>query len=291
MIFGIIDIGSHTLRLAIYERKQKVDTLLTKSKFPIGLAGYLKNNVMEEEGIYALLSVLKKFREFLDAFKIEKVYAFATAAVRMSENKADILSRAKRETGFEIKIISGEEEAELAFIGATQESPVNHGAVIDIGGGSTEIVEFKGGKILKQYSLAIGAVALSKKYSAEFFPSLEARENIRNATIKAVQEANANLNVKDALALGGAAKGAKLLLNRTELEPIELKELNFLKEKFSKELTDVDKSLLLRTAADRAPILITGFVMLSALMESFHSERFYFCDGGVREGFMERYTK
>jgi len=291
MIFAAIDIGSHTLRLAVYERKNGADSLLTKTKFALGLAGYLKNNVMSEEGIFALLTHLKEFCKFLKAFDITKVHAFATAAVRMSENQDEILKRIKSETGLSIKVISGEEEATLAFLGATKNSPIDEGALFDIGGGSTEIVGFKDAKMTKEYSLPIGAVSLSKKYDAEFFPQKSAREKIKAATLKAIQEAKVNFAASRALALGGAAKGAKLLLNRDINDSISKAELDELLSRFTSELTNNDKSLLLRVVADRAPILITGFVMLSALMEALGSEKFYFRDGGVREGYIDRYVK
>ena len=291
MIFGIVDIGSHTLRLAVYERKNGVDSLLTKTKFALGLAGYLKDGTMSEEGIFSLLTHLKDFCKFLRAFDITKVYSFATAALRMSKNNAEILARIKNETGLDVKIISGEEEAALAFLGATKDSPIEEGALIDIGGGSTEIVTFAGDKIIENHSLPIGAVSLSKEYNAEFFPNEKARQNVRLATLKAAQTANIKVNAKKALALGGAAKGAKLLLNRDIIDSISKEEIDELLNRFQGELASHDKSLLLREVADRAPILITGFVMLSTLMETMHTEKFYYKDGGVREGYIDKYVK
>ena len=291
MIFGIIDIGSHTLRLAVYERKNGVDSLLTKTKFALGLAGYLKDGVMSEEGIFSLLTHLKDFCKFLRAFDITEVHSFATAALRMSKNNAEILARIKAETGLDVKIISGEEEAALAFIGATKDSPIKEGALIDIGGGSTEIVTFVGDKIIENHSLPIGAVSLSKKYNAEFFPSKKARESVRLETLKTAQTANIKVNAKKALVLGGAAKGAKLLLNRDIIDSISKEEIDELLNRFQGELSSHDKSLLLREVADRAPILITGFVMLSTLMETMHTEKFYYKDGGVREGYIDKYIK
>ncbi|MBO6303833.1 MAG: exopolyphosphatase [Selenomonadaceae bacterium] len=291
MIFGIIDIGSHTLRLAVYERKNGVDSLLTKTKFALGLAGYLKDGTMSEEGIFSLLTHLKDFCKFLRAFDITEVHSFATAALRMSKNNAEILARIKAETGLDVKIISGEEEAALAFIGATKDSPIKEGALIDIGGGSTEIVTFVGDKIIENHSLPIGAVSLSKKYNAEFFPSKKARESVRLETLKTAQTANIKVNAKKALVLGGAAKGAKLLLNRDIIDSISKEEIDELLNRFQGELSSHDKSLLLREVADRAPILITGFVMLSTLMETMHTEKFYYKDGGVREGYIDKYIK
>lgn len=291
MIFGIVDIGSHTLRLAVYERKNGADSLLTKTKFALGLAGYLKDGTMGEEGISLLLAHLKDFCKFLRAFDIAEIHSFATAALRMSKNQAGILSRIKSETGLSVKIISGEEEATLAFLGATKDSPIKDGALIDIGGGSTEIVTFRGKEIIENYSLPIGAVSLSKKYNAEFFPDKDARENIRLATLKAMQAANIKPYAKKALALGGTAKGAKLLLNRDINDSISKEEIDELLKRFQGELTSHDKSLLLREVADRAPILITGFVMLSALMETMNTEKFYYKDGGVREGYIDKYIR
>lgn len=291
MIYGVIDIGSHTLRLAVYERKNGADSLLTKTKFALGLAGYLKDGTMSEAGIFSLLTHLKDFCKFLRAFDITEVYSFATAALRMSKNQAEILARIKSETGLDVRIISGEEEAALAFMGATKDSPVREGALIDIGGGSTEIVKFAEDKIIENYSLPIGAVSLSKRYNAEFFPTEDAREKVRLAAIDAMSAANINIDAKKALALGGAAKGAKLLLNRDTNDSISKEELGELLNRFKGELNNNDKSLLLREVADRVPILITGFVMLLAIMETMNTEKFYYKNGGVREGYIDKYIK
>lgn len=291
MIFAIVDIGSHTLRLAVYERKNGVDFLLTKTKYALGLAGYLKSGMMTDEGITALVGFLKVFRKFLNAFEINEVYTFATAAIRMSKNQMEILTRIKQETGFEVRVLNGQEEAEFAFMGATRDCPINRGVLLDIGGGSTEMVKFDEGKILKKYSLPIGAVSLSKKYGGEFFPETAVREQIRQATIDELKKANVAIKAEDALALGGAAKGAKILLDRSANDPIELAELMSLEKRFGTKLTENDKSLLLREVPDRAQILIAGFCVLSTLMEEFGIKRFYFSKGGVREGFIDRYVK
>ncbi|MBR3721594.1 MAG: hypothetical protein IKN12_02420 [Selenomonadaceae bacterium] len=294
MIFAIVDIGSHTLRLAVYEEEKGECNLLTKKKFALGLAGYLKNNVMAEEGVLALLSVLRQFRAFLDAFKIENISAFATAAFRMAENRDDIVARIRKETGFSVRILSGKEEAELAFIGVTRTSPVKTGVLVDIGGGSTEIVSFSNGIILMEKSLPIGAVSLSKKYDAEFFPASSVLEAISRETIDALSNANINVTAKFALTLGGAAKGARILLSALEGNklketinlPMTVGDIRSLLRRFDKNLTDADKVLLLKEVADRVPILMTGFSMLAAILSSFGVEEVYYREGGVREGFI-----
>lgn len=288
MIFAVVDIGSHTLRLAIYERKNELDFLLTKTKHALGLAGFLKDEVMTEDGILTLLEHLKKFRKFLDAFNITDVYAFATAALRMSKNKAEILGRVKKETGFEINVLSGEEEAEFAFIGATKNSPVKSGALFDIGGGSTEIVRFDGKEILKEYSLPIGAVSLAKKYNAEFFPDFDARKKIADNVADELLKAKVDIKATDAIALGGAAKGAKILLGKEVYEPINLEDLINLETRLKSPLSVDDKTLLLRETPDRAHILIAGFCILIRLMQEVNCERFYYLSGGVREGFIDK---
>lgn len=294
MIFAVVDIGSHTLRLAVYEEINGEFSLLTKKKFALGLAGYLKNNVMAEEGILALLSVLCQFRLFLDAFKIEKISAFATAALRMAENRSDILARIKKETGFTVRVLSGKEEAELAFIGVTKTSPVKTGVLVDIGGGSTEIVSFANGIILTEKSLPIGAVSLSKKYGAEFFPAPPILDNIAVETLNTLHNANINVAAKSALALGGAAKGARILLSaldgRKLKETINLPmtpdEIRCLMKRFGGKLADADKAILLKEVADRVPILMAGFSMLVTLLSALGVEEVYYREGGVREGFI-----
>src|SRR5690606_26000057 len=94
------------------------------------------------------------------------VYAVATSAVREAENAHDFLDRARREAGIHVEVISGVEEARLIYLGALQAVPVFDDRIllIDIGGGSTEIVVGERGDMLAVGSLKLGAIRLTQRF-------------------------------------------------------------------------------------------------------------------------------
>ena len=109
MIQAIIDIGSNTVRMAIYEIKDKNIDFLMKKKHMVGLAAYLENNTLSMSGVDKLCEVLNEFQSFLAFFKIDNLVAFATAALRNCNNREAVLQEIYRRTEINVKIISGDE--------------------------------------------------------------------------------------------------------------------------------------------------------------------------------------
>lgn len=149
---AIIDIGSNSVRLMLWAGGalyKKIQT--TRLGEGLATSGRLSPAAIER----TVSAVCSFYREGKD--RGAAVYAFATAAVRSSENGSDFLSRVKELTGLDVDVVSGEEEALLGLCGACGESD---GGVIDVGGASTEICLRKGGNIVLSRSLPIGAVRL-----------------------------------------------------------------------------------------------------------------------------------
>ena len=161
MLYGMIDIGSNTVRMAIYRIEGTHVEMLMKKKHTVGLAAYLKDGVMQKQGIDKAVEILKEFRAFLLSFNITHVVAFTTAALRNAKNSAAAVGEIERRTGLPIRVISGDEEATYDFIGATHDLSEDAGLLIDIGGASTEIVSYSSDKIEQKISLPIGLLILA----------------------------------------------------------------------------------------------------------------------------------
>lgn len=122
------------------------------------------------------IDVLARFRKVAEAAEAP-VRAVATSAVREAENRDAFIDRARTEAGVEVEVISGFEEARLIHLGVLQAVPVidQHALVVDIGGGSTELVIGHGGEALAATSLKLGAIRLTRR----FFP----RERIKGGEV------------------------------------------------------------------------------------------------------------
>ena len=164
MLYGIIDIGSNTIRMAIYLIEGDRVEFLMKQKHRVGLAAYVRDGVMSPEGIAKAVEVLQEFKGFLYSFNITEVHAFTTAALRNCKNSEAAVGIIEHAVGLPIRIISGDEEATFDFVGALHGIPAEDGLLVDIGGGSTEIVSYKSKEICNKVSLPIGSLLFHSKY-------------------------------------------------------------------------------------------------------------------------------
>ena len=173
MICASIDVGSNTIRLSIYQCETDGIKLLLNKKTMAGLAGYVEDGALSPKGVHKACSVLNSYKDIVHNFGIEQLYVFATASLRNISNSQEAVAQIEEKTGLAIDVITGEEEATLDFIGATRLMDVDDGILVDIGGGSTEIVVYEDGKILKATSIPVGSLSLFSGYVGGLIPTNE----------------------------------------------------------------------------------------------------------------------
>ena len=173
--FAVIDIGSNSVRLMFVADGKVLYKALNTTRLGEGLADkpFLKAEAIERSAKAVCDFYAKALAE-----GAEKVFAFATAAVRTAENRALFLDKVEEDCGLRIEVISGEEEAEIGILGALGNAD---GGVIDIGGASTEIVIKNAGEMLYKKSVNIGVVRLKDRCGRE-------RQALYEVAEKAVQE-------------------------------------------------------------------------------------------------------
>lgn len=155
--YGIIDVGSNSVRARSFADGKILYSGLITTRLGEGLA---TGDSLTERSMAATISALQTFIAELIKSGAEEIAAFATEAVRSAKNGGKFLLRVKKETGIEVDLIGGDEEGELALLGAVGDKD---GAVIDIGGASAEISAVKDKKIIYSHSLPLGAVRLYGK--------------------------------------------------------------------------------------------------------------------------------
>lgn len=294
MLHAIIDIGSNTIRMAVYQIDGREFTLLLKRKHTVGLAGYLDHGRLVREGIEKTVKILRGFMEFIKTFGIAHVHAFATAALRSATNSRAATEEITRRTGVSIRIISGEEEAAYDFIGATASIAHADGIMVDIGGGSTEIISYAAHKMQGRWSLPIGSLAMSKAHVAGLLPSGDECAAIRaavTAILGSAPEVRA-LRAAHMVGLGGVLSSASRMhgLLYPDETPRLLRVAHFpaMIEMFGSgaSLSEADTAVLLRSAPDRLHTIIPGMVIAHTLAEIFAAEDILYSDSGVREGYI-----
>ncbi len=295
MLYGIIDIGSNTIRMAIYLIEGSHIEMLMKKKHTVGLAAYLKGGVMQQQGIDKAVEILNEFQDFLRSFQITQVITFTTAALRNAKNSAAAVGEIEQRTGLTIRVITGDEEAIFDFIGATRNLQEESGLLVDIGGGSTEIVNYQQRRIQHKISLRIGSLAFRTKYVQGILPTAGECLVMREQAEAAIQSATAFNAVSELsmAGIGGTFKGAAALYNAMFNQPasnnrMEARRLKTIIATFQQDhgLTQDMSVMLMRTVADRINTIIPGLIIADVLARRFQSKIITYSDSGVREGYI-----
>ena len=170
MRFAAVDIGSNAVRLLFSEvykgAKNPEFKKITLIRLPIRLGedAFIKKRISEELE-HKLVQSMEAFERLMDVYQVVDYRVCATSAMREAENGEDIMRRVKEETGIDIEIIKGKEEAEIIYSNHFEKNLDAKGSYlyVDVGGGSTELSVFKKGERVKSESFNIGTLRIKNK--------------------------------------------------------------------------------------------------------------------------------
>jgi exopolyphosphatase/guanosine-5'-triphosphate,3'-diphosphate pyrophosphatase len=158
---GVIDIGSNSVRLVVYEGAVRSLTPIFNEKVLCGLGREIASTGrLEETSVKRALEALTRFRTILTILNVKYVRAIATAACREAANGPDFIARAERALGARIQVLSGQQEAELAANGILMGFRSPDGFAGDLGGGSLEIIDVSGDALRQAVTLPLGGLRL-----------------------------------------------------------------------------------------------------------------------------------
>ncbi|MCZ8513420.1 Ppx/GppA phosphatase family protein [Paenibacillus filicis] len=164
---GIIDIGSNSIRLVIYEQRANgAYRVISEFKKSARLSQRIEpDGSLPPAEIESLVRILEHFRRICGAHQVQDFRVAATAAIRNATNSREIIDTLNRDSGFEVELLSGEAEARLGFLGMIRTMEIESGFLVDIGGGSTEISLFRARKLVRSVSFPFGAVNTTRRFS------------------------------------------------------------------------------------------------------------------------------
>src|SRR5689334_21304851 len=158
---AVIDIGSNSVRLVVYEAMARSLVSIFNEKTLCGLGREVQSTgLLAPDAVARALTSLRRFRALCRIMKVRRVHAIATAACRDASNGAEFIARAERICGTRIEIISGPREAHLSALGVVSGIHKPDGIVGDLGGGSLELVDVRGHRVRKGVTLPLGPLAL-----------------------------------------------------------------------------------------------------------------------------------
>lgn len=288
---AIIDIGSNSIRLTLYEIENSSFKILFREKIMAGLAGYVENGALSAEGMECACAGLLTFRSILQTLHIEHISVFATASLRNISNTQQALGIIRSATGYSVEVLSGESEALLGYAGAMQELHLRSGAFLDIGGASTEIVTFDEGKPVDLASFPIGSLSLYRRCVKRILPGQGSLKRLQQEIDKTIQPGHAALAKRPLLVgVGGTARAAFKMAQHyykisNDCHTITAEQLNGLCRFLcsgKKEASD----LILRLEAERIHTLVPGVLILQHIFQLFGAQQLIISKYGVREGYL-----
>jgi Exopolyphosphatase len=293
--YGIIDVGSNTVRLVIYQvNSQMVFSEEQNIKLPVRLYQYLdEERQLSEEGIDNLVRVLNLFQKIIENYSLESVVATATAVIRQAKNRQEILATVKKATGLTLRLLSDEEEAYYGHYAIVRTTSYSEAYTVDMGGGSTEVTYFKKNKIVHSHSFPFGVVTLKQL----FFEESENSDALKRAR-KYVKEQLATLDWLvpreiPIIAIGGSSRNIATVHERmTEFPSVGIHQYRMVSDDLEdtlelfKGLTIAARQSLDGLSKDRADIIIPANVTFLALMKQIEAPSFIFCNKGLREGLL-----
>jgi exopolyphosphatase/guanosine-5'-triphosphate,3'-diphosphate pyrophosphatase len=161
---AVIDIGSNSVRLVVYEGITRSPTPLFNEKTLAGLGREVQTKgLLPADAVEKALDALKRFRALCDTMQVEKLWVLATAACRDARNGKEFIAAAEQICRTRIDVISGQREAELTALGVVSGFHRPDGVVGDLGGGSLELVDVYGSRIKPGVTLPLGGLALQDR--------------------------------------------------------------------------------------------------------------------------------
>lgn len=296
-----IDIGTNTVLLLVAEQDEKrLKPLFEAQEIPRLGRGVDLNKTLHDASISRVISVLKKYKSLVENQypDCESPLVTATSAVRDASNRATFIEKVKEETGFTVRLLSGNEEAEWTFAGALSvlpnriELPV---CVLDIGGGSTEVAYGMGKTLSIRHSFDMGSV----RYTERFLKETPVSDSIITRTCEFITtefRTNAEISTINGGFVGVGVAGtvstmAFLESNSTYYDPNSLNgtllSLDFVNQKIDEwkclkpdELEQIYPEVL----KGRADIILAGLLILKSFMNYFDLTELLVSTGGIRHG-------
>ena len=282
MRLAAIDIGSNAARLLIQDVVRNVKggaefVKLTLVRVPLRLGfDVFETGSISEGRAEMLIKTIKAYKLLLDVYEVKHLITAATAAMRDARNAKEILEQVKKETGIELKVITGEEEASYIYENHVAENLNNQESYlyIDVGGGSTELSFFSDGKLVNKRSFNIGTIRLIKNQVTEITWA-EMRDFIKGFT--------SGYHHITAIGSGGNINKIFSLSKRKEGKPLTLELLKDYYKEFSS-LSVSQRMSYYHLREDRADVIVPALLIYINVMRWADAEEIFVPKIGLADG-------
>lgn len=286
---SVVDIGSNSVRIVVYEGLSRAPAILFNEKVLCGLGkGLGLSGKMDDLAVARALDALRRFRALSDQAQSTRIFVLATAAAREASNGPSFIEEAERILGNPVQVLSGEEEALYSALGVISGFSETDGIAGDLGGGSLELIDIREGQLGKGITLPLGGLRLSETSGG----SLVKARSLAKAHVKEAKLLSKGQG-RTFYAVGGTWRNiAKLHMEMIQyplhmMQGYELKldEIqNFLEQVvLSKDSKDPAWQSV---SKNRRALLPFGAVAMQEVLSVMKPARVVFSAQGVREGYL-----
>ena len=280
MKYAVIDIGSNSVRLLISQKGISSDKIVMTTRLAEGMSNNMR---LTTEAMQRTVAALSFLCEKAKSEKVDKLFVFATAAVRNAKNKQDFLDLAYNSCGVLVDVLSGEDEGKVGYLGALDGVD---GGLIDVGGASSEIIVTQNNLPVYVKSLNIGAVSVQDLCGQN-------EKKVNEYIEKRIAEYG-KVPIKNFTAIGGTATSiASMLL---ELDVYDAKKVDGFKASktevlaLKKKLFGLDiehRKELKGLQPERAKIIPMGVAIISKIMDYLHVDEITVSEKDNLEGYLK----
>jgi len=277
-----IDIGSNAARLLIIDvvigpagKSEFVKLTLVRVPLRLGFDVFEKGLISPEKE-QMLIKTIQSYKLLIDVYQVKDYITAATSAMRDASNAKEILQKVKTESGVDIKVITGEEEASFIYENHVAENLNNQESYlyIDVGGGSTELSFFSDGKLVSKESFNIGTIRLLKN---------QVNEDNWNQMKKFIKEKTTGYHHITAIGSGGNINKIFSLSKRKEGKPLNLELLRNYYNEFSS-LSLTQRISMYKLREDRADVIVPALLIYINVMKWADTEEIFVPKIGLADG-------
>lgn len=285
MRLAAIDIGSNAARLLItdvIETPQNgaefLKIALIRVPLRLGFDVFEKGEISEARA-ERILKTIQSYKLLMDVYEVQHLKACATSAMRDAANGPQIIEKVKEETGIEIKIISGQEEASFIYENHVAENMSKEESYlyIDVGGGSTELTFFTDGKLIFKESFNIGTIRLLKN---------QVQESQWDVMKEFIKSRTKGYHHVTAIGSGGNINKIFSISKRKEGKPLSLELLRDYYKEFNS-ISIAQRMSLYRLREDRADVLVPALLIYINVMRWADAEEIFVPKIGLADGLVQ----
>jgi exopolyphosphatase / guanosine-5'-triphosphate,3'-diphosphate pyrophosphatase len=304
MRIAAIDIGTNSIHMIVVQVRPDLSfEVIDREKEMVRLgAGGLDGRSLTPTAMTAALQTLAKFKRLADSHKVDEIVATATSATREADNGGDFIAEVERNTGIQIRIISGAEEARLIHLAAGYGVDIGGtpAVVIDIGGGSVEITLGSATHLSQAQSFKLGVIRLTERFvKSDPLSERDERRLVKhiNKELGSYVDAVAARKFERVIGTSGTilSLGALALNEEGGTNPEELRNRRVSVKtihRIRKRLSGVDLEARLHMPGldpRRADIAVAGSILLDTILRHLNAEKLTLCDLALREGLVLDY--